>query len=189
MIYIDDNIWGFDLEEALATVSAQRREYALRYRHERDRRLCVASYRLLERALKLEFGISVVPPFVRGTNGKPMLDGFPDIHFNLSHCNAAVACALDTSPVGIDVECIDRYAPEVAAVTMSDEECAAIAASPRPEVEFARLWTMKESLYKLNGDNLAKDLRTMLTDTSRYRFSTTVYPGFVCTTCQLKAKD
>ena len=186
MIYIDDHIWDFDLEEALAAVSAERREYALRYRHERDRRLCVAAYRLLERALKLEFGINAVPPFVKEENGKPSLEGLPGVHFNLSHCAEAVACAVGTEPVGIDVESIGRYDAEVAAVAMSDEECAAIAASPQPEVEFARLWTMKESLYKLNGDYMADDLRTMLADTSRYRFSTTIYPNFVCTTCQLQ---
>ena len=189
MIYIDDHIWDFDLEESLAAVSAERRHYALRYRHERDQRLCVAAYRLLERALQLEFGITQVPPFINDANGKPRLDSFPDVHFNLSHCDGAVACAVSTSPVGIDVECFDHYDPEVVAATMSDEECALIAVSQQPAVEFARLWTIKESLYKLNGENLAHDLRSMLANTSNYRFYTTIYPDFVCTTCQLKTKD
>ena len=61
MIYIDDHIDDFDLQEALATVSAQRREQALRYRHERDRRLNVAAYRLLHRSLMTEYGINELP--------------------------------------------------------------------------------------------------------------------------------
>ena len=184
MIYIDDHIWDFNLEQALATVSNELRQYVMRYRHERDRRLSVAAYRLLQRALELEFAISQVPPIVREKNGKPLLDGLPGVHFNLSHCNAAVACAVDTSPVGIDVECIDRYDAEVAAATMSDGECARIAASPCPEIEFTRLWTMKESLYKLAGGNPANDLRTMLADTTGYHFCTTIYPSYICTTCR-----
>ena len=57
MIYIDDHIHDFDLQEALETVSPQRRAQALRYRHERDQRLCIAAYRLLQQALLKEYGI------------------------------------------------------------------------------------------------------------------------------------
>ena len=183
MIYIDDHIDDFDLEEALANVSAERREYALRYRHERDQRLCVAAYRLLERALKLEFGINAVPPFVKEENGKPSLEGLSGVHFNLSHCAEAVACAVGTKPVGIDVESIGRYDAEVAAVTMSDEECAAIAVSHQPEVEFARLWTMKESLLKLTGQGIADDIKSILLSSSSYRFHTIIHSRYICTVC------
>ena len=183
MFYLDDHIWDFDLHAALAALNPQRREYAMRYRHERDQRLCVASFLLLKKALSIEYGLDDVPTWILDEKGKPHLEGFPDIHFNLSHCPEAVACAVGTSPVGIDVECCDRYDPEVAAATMSDEECARIAVSAYPDVEFSRLWTMKESLYKLTGDKNSDDLRSMLADTSRYRFHTTIYPRFICTVC------
>ena len=182
MIYIDDRIWEFDLTAALAAVSPERRAYALRYRHELDQRLCVAAFLLLQRALSLEFGLSEVPLIMRAPNGKPHLDGYQSIHFNLSHCNMAVACAVGTSPIGIDVECLDRYDPEVASATMSEDESARIAASARPEVEFTRLWTMKESLYKLTG-KYQDDISSMLANAADYHFQTTIYPRFICTVC------
>ena len=183
MIYIDENIDGFDLHEALAAVSPQRREYSLRYRHERDQRLCLAAYRLLQRALEQEFGIRELTQFIFDENGKPLLDGHPDIHFSLSHCHEAVAVAVSDSPIGIDIETTGHYSPEVARQVMSDDEMRQIEASARPEVAFTRLWTMKESLFKLTGDDNGGDTAGMLASTSQYHFTTTVHPRYIYTTC------
>ena len=105
----------FDLRQALTEVSAQRREQALRYRHERDQRLSVAAYRLLQHALQTEYGIQQPPVLAYGTNGKPMLAEWPYIHFSLSHCREAAACVVSDNPVGIDIESIDHYDEAVAA--------------------------------------------------------------------------
>ncbi len=56
-VLIDDNIWNFDLTEALQQISPQRREQALQFRHELGQRQCVLSYLLLKRALHEVFGI------------------------------------------------------------------------------------------------------------------------------------
>ena len=162
MIYIDDHIEEFDLREALAAVSPQRRDYALRYRQERDQRLCLAAYRLLQRALMLEYGIDGMPVFTYDSKGKPLLQGHPDIHFSLSHCHEAVAVALSDHPVGIDIETTGHYSAEVA---------------------FTRLWTMKESLYKLTGDDHCGDIAQMLDNATRYSFATTVHSSYLCTVC------
>ena len=114
MIFYDDHIWDFDLQQALAEVSPQRREYALRYRQERDQRLCVAAYRLLHRALQLEYGIDEAPVFNYDAHGKPVFQGCPDIHFSLSHCHDAVACAVSDHLVGIDIESTEHYTIDVA---------------------------------------------------------------------------
>ena len=103
MVYIDNHPQQLDLAEALAAVSPERRAYALRYRREEDQRLCLSAYLLLQRALREEYGLSEVPPFCYGQHGKPALQGYPDIHFNLSHCREAAACVVSTHPVGIDI--------------------------------------------------------------------------------------
>lgn len=153
LIYIDDHIWDFYLQEALEAVSPQRRTYALRYRQERDQRLCIAAYRLLQQALWQEHGMAQVPEFYYNAAGKPLLNGHPEIHFSLSHCHQAVACVLSDQPVGIDVETFDHYSQEVASRVMNDNEMRQILDSPHPTIAFARLWTMKESLFKLTGDD------------------------------------
>lgn len=183
MIYIDNHIDGFDLREALAAVSQQRRDYAMRYRQERDQRLCLAAYRLLQRALMQEYGIDDLPVFAYDEKGKPLLQGHPDIHFSLSHCHEAVAVAVSDHPVGIDIEATGHYSAEVARRVMNDDEMREIEASAQPEVAFTRLWTMKESLYKLTGDDNGGDMAGMLSDISKYRFTTTVHPRFIYTAC------
>ena len=182
--YIDDNLYGFDLNEALAAVSPQRREYALRYLNERDQRLSLAAYRLLQHALLLEYGIEELPVFIHDDNGKPMLHGHPDIHFSMSHCHEAVAVAVSGHPIGIDIETTAHYSTEVARRVMSDNEMQQIEASTHPEVAFTRLWTMKESLYKLTGDDNGGDIRNMLDNAPPVTFDTTVYPRYICTRCQ-----
>lgn len=185
MIYLNDHINDFDLEQALASVSPQRREQALRYRQERDRRLSVAAYRLLQHALLQEYGINELPQLVINHNGKPSLAGHKGIHFSLSHCREAVACIVGEHPVGIDVETYSHYSEEVAARVMSDEEISEINASVCPAEAFTRLWTMKESLFKLTGNDNDGDIAHMLDDISAYRFTTIVHGHYLCSTCEL----
>ena len=109
MVYIDEHIDDFDLPTALADISEQRRQQALRFKHEHGQRTCVLAYLLLKKALREEYGITDNPVFEYGEHGKPAIAGHPDIHFNLSHCREAVACVVSSHPVGIDVEAVTRY--------------------------------------------------------------------------------
>jgi len=184
VIYIDDHIGDFDLEQALQDVSRQRREHALRYRQERDRRCSVAVYKLLQRALLEEYGIDGKPVLALDENDKPQLADHPGIYCSMSHCRLAVACAVSDRPVGIDIEATDHYSEDVARHVMSEEEMKMITLSSRPEVTFTRLWTMKESLFKLTGDDRDGDIAHMLDEAGHYRFTTVVATGYLCTTCQ-----
>lgn len=184
MIFIDDNIDGFDLEQGLREISPQRREYALRYRNDRDQRCCVAAYRLLQRALQQEYGITCPPELTHDENGKPAIAGCPDIHISLSHCRAAVACAVSDQPVGIDIETLEHYSVEVAQQVMNEEELRQITAANDPATAFIRLWTMKESLFKLTGDDRGGDITKLLDNAQRYRFTTVASTAWVLTTCQ-----
>jgi 4'-phosphopantetheinyl transferase len=177
MLYIDDHIWDFDLEAALLELSPERREQALRYRHELGRRQCALAYLLLKRALHEGYGITGNPRFNYGEHGKPLLADYPDIHFSLSHCREAVACAVSDRPVGIDVESIGRYREQLAAYTMSEDERAAIAAAASPEVAFTRLWTMKEALLKCSGQGIVDGLKTVLEGVDENLFTTVVDPS------------
>ncbi len=184
MIYVDDNIWDFDLHEALGAVSTQRQEYALRYRHERDQRLSIAAYKLLQRALRQEYGIDEAPLFIHDSNGKPLLQDHPDIHFSLSHCHEAVACAISRQPIGIDVETLDHYSPELARQVMNEQELHQILSSADPAIAFTRLWTMKESYYKLTGDTASSNIPLLLDHAGNCHFGIIIYPRYILTHCQ-----
>ena len=66
---------------------------------------------------------------------------------------------------------------------MNDDEIRQIEAAALPAVTFTRLWTMKESLYKLTGDDNNGDIRHMLDKAPPVTFETIVFPHGVCTVC------
>jgi phosphopantetheinyl transferase len=59
---------------------------------------------LLRHALRAEYCLTELPRIETGEKGKPFFPERPELHFNLSHCQTAVACALDASPLGVDVQ-------------------------------------------------------------------------------------
>ena len=188
MVYIDEHIDDFDLQTALAEISEQRREQALRFRFERGQRTCVLAYLLLKKGLREEYGITDNPLFEYGEHGKPFIVGHPEIHFSLSHCREAVACAVSDRPVGIDVESIHRYKDSLACYTMNDEELRLIAEAKRPDVAFIRLWTMKEARLKLTGEGITNDMKTAL-DGGSWQFTTVerLDRNYIYTVCEEKA--
>ena len=175
MIYINDQTELLVLDDAMCELSEQRREQALKFKHDQGRRLCVAAYLLLKYGLRQEYGLRVSPVFGYAPNGKPYLCEYPDIHFNLSHCRQGAICAISDRPIGVDMECIREYKEGLAAYTMNAEEQQAIACSARPDVAFIRLWTMKESLLKLSGRGIVNDMKDVLSDArGKVRFTTVV---------------
>lgn len=95
--------------------------------------------------------------------GKPFLVGMPEFHFNISHAGEWVVCAVDSSPVGIDVEKIQSLGmelEEIAEKTFSDMEYQALLKTPLAERDtaFFELWTLKESYSKAVGKGLSLDL-------------------------------
>lgn len=185
MLYLDTNIYGFDLDEALGDVSEQRRRKALAFKHELGRRQSVLAYRLLKQALAKEYDLIGNPVFDYGEHGKPYLIGHPEIFFNMSHCAAAVACAVSDRPVGVDVESIRPLRPTLAKYVLNDDELSLVMSSDRPDREFTRLWTMKESLLKLRGTGLRDDLQSLL-PCDDVSFTTKEADGFVVTVCSYK---
>lgn len=175
MIYINDQIAQIQVDEVLPMLSEQRRQVVLRFKHEQGRRLSAAAYLLLSEALRQEFGIDERPVFAYRDNGKPFIEGRPDIHFNLSHCREAAICAVSSRPVGVDIESIREYKEGLARYTMNDDELQQIERADRPDVAFIRLWTMKESLLKLTGEGIRNNMKTVLDMAeARVRFTTVV---------------
>ncbi len=177
MIYINDKIYDFDLQVALAELSGQRREQALKFKHELGQRTCVAAYLLLCEGLQKEYGIIEKPVFEYGEHGKPSLVGYPHIHFNLSHCREAVICILSDQPVGIDIESIHTFKQPLVDYTMNEDEAHQIEQAESPELEFIKLWTQKEAVLKLTGEGISRDLKSVLLNPPA-SLTTIVSPGF-----------
>ena len=179
MVYIDEHIEEFDLQAALGEISEQRREQALRFKHERGQRTCVLAYLLLKMALRREYGITEKPVFEYGEHGKPMLSGYPHIHFNMSHCREAAICVVSDRPVGVDIESIREYKESLARYTMNDAEMERILNADRPDVEFIRLWTMKEAVLKLSGHGISDNMKHTLNGSETFETVINEKKGYI----------
>lgn len=141
------------------TVSEERIERARRFLRAEDARRCIGAELLLRRAVERETGgITGALRTEREENGKPCLPDFPGLHFNLSHSGAMLLCAVDSRPVGADVELIRKIEPDVAESCFTPQERTRLEGKETEEwlKEFYRLWTLKESYLKALGTGLRR---------------------------------
>lgn len=179
MIYLNDHVESIDVDAALLRVSAQRREEALKFRHEGSRRLCLAAYLLLMDGLRKEYAITDPPVFSYLPEGKPFIAGHPDIHFNLSHSGDVAVCALSNQPVGIDIETSRKISDSLIDYTMNEQEREFIAASDDKVTAFLTFWTRKEALLKLTGEGIRNDLKNVLDQAEKYLFETCLTEKYI----------
>lgn len=137
----------------------KRRHKAMRFRHTGGKLSCIIGYLLFLYGFRNYFKLDGTPEFSRETNGKPYLAAYPDIHFNISHCDGAAACILGDMPVGIDIQDKKELKMNHAMRVCSKEEIQKITDSSEPDLEFCRIWSVKESLSKLTGDGVFRDIR------------------------------
>lgn len=102
------------------------------------------------------------PIYGRTELGKPYLKEYPQLHFNLSHCPACVACAIGPEPVGVDVERRFRWKEALERRMCHPLELEFLRGIPDPAQRASwlnRIWSRKESYLKWKGVGLRRDLR------------------------------
>ena len=166
-VYINNNldsVTADELNHDLAALPLWRREVALAYKFQMGQVQCAKAYLLLMQALREVYGIEDEQTFIIGEHGKPSLANHPEIHFNLSHCKAGVMCVVSDANVGCDIEpFVSKVNPDLCNYCMSDAEVKQIMAAENPNIEFTRLWTMKEAVLKLAGTGVNNRMRDILT--------------------------
>ncbi len=92
--------------------------------------------------------------------GKPHIKGRDDLHFNLSHSGIWVVAAVDTEPVGIDVERISDVDLSISKNYFSEDEHNDLMGQRDKISYFFTLWTLKESYIKITGKGLTQPLNS-----------------------------
>lgn len=90
-------------------------------------------------------------------NGKPFIKNSP-LQFNLSHSGDLVLCLCGTEKVGCDIQTKCEYKEKVAKRFFTENEYNLLCKSEEKELDFTRIWTMKESILKYNGDGISGGL-------------------------------
>lgn len=191
MVYIFDRLDQYTdeaYEAHLSSLPAWRREKALQYKKLDDRKRSVLAFLLLQRALREEYGITEIPEFVYNEFGKPSLPNLP-IHFSLSHCKEAVTCVVSDYNIGIDVESIVPYNPDVARRVCTAAELEMLEQSDNKDVDFIKLWTAKEAISKYEGMGLSLPFSEI--DTMNYLLcsNVSVNSRYVLSICYGKRTD
>lgn len=103
--------------------------------------------------------------FSKKENGKPYAKDL-SVEFNVSHSGDMVVCAVDSKPVGIDVEKIRPIDLKIAKRVFTNEELAYLFGHNPAENEFVyttdneilfrffEIWTSKEAYVKCTGDGI-----------------------------------
>lgn len=88
------------------------------------------------------------------SHGAPYLPAHPELHISLSHCRTAVAVAVHSQAVGIDIESRRKINPSLIERVCTPDEQAAIHRSDDPDMTFLQLWTRKEAVLKCRGTGI-----------------------------------
>ena len=173
MIYrIFDDMEQCTAEEVahlLPLVSDQRREQALRFSHLFGQYCCLKSYVILCELLR-EWGSDIQQPvFDYNEYGAPSIQGGP--YFSISHCKEGIAVAVDSQPIGIDIESVRPFKEALMHKTMNPAEQAAILSSDDPDWAFTRLWTQKEAVLKMQATGIISDLHEVLSAAPNTQFT------------------
>lgn len=106
--------------------------------------------------LKRDYGLDFFG-LCYGEKGKPYLknDG---IFFNISHSDSLVLCSVCESEIGCDVQKIQEYRPRVAERFFCEKEISLLRKSDDQSRTFIKLWALKESILKKQGDGIGGGL-------------------------------
>ena len=108
-----------------------------------------------------------VPKFILGLDGKPFFSDFPDFQFNISDTKKTVVAAFDDDEIGIDVEHLRKFKPDLVQRFFSEKEREFVERNSMDEARneaFSRLWSLKESVVKCLGTGIAKDFTNYTVD-------------------------
>ena len=169
-----------EVQRMLPLVSMQRREQALRFRHLFGRFACLKAYELLKQCVaevisdlseESLFRLHLQQwngYFVYNEHDKPMMQdirsgkAIEGVDFSISHCQRAIVVALDSQPIGVDVECFRDASDSLLRKTMNVSEISQIKNAANPSIEFTRFWTQKEALLKMLGTGIVDELPDVL---------------------------
>lgn len=171
---------------------SERIEKVLAFRRQKDADASFFAFLLLRYALYKEYADLRMPQLITDENGKPFL---PDRerHFNLSHCDTAVACALDCAPIGVDVQNFQPVSESVIKKVCSSDEGIRLQVSDCADALFAAFWAAKEAYGKCKGCGIGYDLKSVsfcpqeqppfAANADDFVISTDLFPDFALSVC------
>lgn len=156
MIYVYNDIMDFEeksFHEWEKNLDRKRVEMGKRYRMKKDKCLCLLSHQILLYALKIEYGVSVLPKIATGKLGKPYFEN-RICCFNISHCDTGIVVAVSDKEIGVDIQNSVSFIKEVKNQFLCKREEAFVMKKKESPDEILKIWTLKEAYGKCRGVGL-----------------------------------
>lgn len=134
-----------------------------KFRRWQDAQLCLLGRLIVETAIEKVTGKREVwKDITYNKYGKPYLND-NSLHFNISHSDDIVVCALNGGEIGIDIERqTNKIEPAEFKQQMTDDEWIKIVSSPNRSLAFYKYWTEKEAVIKKAGKGLSIPLKSFV---------------------------
>lgn len=149
---LNDKIINF----LLAFSPLEKQHRILRQRVKRTADTMVVGGALVRHMLWRQFSILPDTQICYGKFGKPYLPDYPHAHFNVSHSGQYVVCAVCDAPIGIDIQRVVPYRPDVAVRVFTTAELKQIECSSDSSIEFTKIWTQMEARAKVSGMGIGR---------------------------------
>ncbi len=138
-------------DELYLKLTPKRKKYIDKMKLQEDKKRSLAAEILLYRLLEKEFGIKNVL-LCREESGKPYLCD-SELYVSISHCDDIAVCAVDTTPLGIDIERIKDINDALIERVCTDEEKQYVSGGDFKK-RFFEIWTKKEAYFKKQGTGI-----------------------------------
>ena len=144
-------------EEIIPQLSEYRQKRLSNMKSPKARKESICAEFILERAV---YPKRLRPLHIKTTKlGKPYFEN-SHTHFNISHTDGWIACAIADFEIGLDIQKQDVFDKRVAERYFCPDELEYLNSSADPESAFYELWTKKESYVKALGTGLKQGLST-----------------------------
>ena len=141
-----------EYDKAYENLSLSRKKRIDRLTAPDSRMRSLAGELLVLQTLKKEYNIDGV--IECDEKGKPYLKG-NEIFISIAHSGEYVACAVDESPIGIDIEKIRDIDFKITNRVCSEEEKEYLFENEAEKLyRFYEIWTAKEAFFKMRGTGI-----------------------------------
>jgi len=158
ILFVDHDLPENDYKFLLRLVSDEKQSRIKRFHFYKDAQNALLSDILARFLIGKRTGLTNRQlQFSANAYGKPFLVNDTRVQYNLSHSGNYIAFAIDSEPVGIDIELIEPIDLKIADRFFSNDETAYIKsrAEEMRITAFYEIWTKKESRIKLEGKGLS----------------------------------
>ena len=156
MKFVKYNINDFsesDYNKCISLMEKERKDYINSCTNEKGKRLSVFGEWIAKKLIAEKCGCDIKDIHIyRDSKGKPFTH-INNTFFSISHSGDFVCVAIDSVPIGVDIEVIRDINPAVIKKVCSDSDLIFLESGDET-LNFFKIWTAKEAYFKMVGTGI-----------------------------------